>query len=448
MHLRVPPAVPSLACIGLLLTCACGGWDDSLPLVPTAFESPAPPSRPADCATVSPAEPLATRLAAALPGDSFCLTAGIYSGPIELASGITLWGPREAVLRSSGSGDTVRLTGPDARLLGVTVDGSGQRFDLQEAAVHVVSAPGARVRGVVVRNALFGVIVEKSENVEIVGNEIFGSERGQIGLRGDAIRVWETERSLIASNRVTGSRDIVIWYSSENRILDNEVVGGRYGTHFMYSHGNLVARNRYVANVVGIFAMYSRDLKLENNLLAASEGAAGMGLGLKESSGVRASHNLIVKNSVGIYIDNSPYEPGSTNVFARNAIRLCDVGVGFHSSTDNNHIFSNSLRGNTTQVRVDGGGHALGNQWVDNDFDDYAGYDLNRDGVGDVPYELRTFTGTLIARHPKLDYFRGTPALAMIDAASRILPVYQPEAVLIDSRPRTGRPRYEVDDAD
>ncbi len=430
-----------------LLLSGCSAPGGSLPSVPTSFQPLDPPARPPGCTSVSPADSLATRLTGAHAGDSFCLEAGTYEGPIELGPGVTVWGPREAIIRSSGAGDTVRLTGPEAMLLGVTVDGSGQRFDLQEAAVHVISAPRAEVRGVAVRNALFGVIVEKSEDVRIEGNEVAGSQRDQIGLRGDAIRVWETERSLIASNRVTGSRDIVIWYSSENQILDNEVIGGRYGTHFMYSHGNLVARNRYVANVVGIFAMYSRDLKLENNLLAASEGAAGMGLGLKESSGVRASRNLIVRNSVGVYIDNSPYEPGSTNVFARNAIRLCDVGFGFHASTENNHIFSNSLRGNTTQVRVDGGGNALDNQWVDNDFDDYAGYDLDRDGVGDVPYELRTFTGTLIARHPQLDYFRGTPALAMIDAASRILPVYRPEAVLIDRLPRTGRPRYEVDDA-
>lgn len=437
----------SLACLVPLLVSACSSAEDSLPSVPASFQPIAAPSRPVDCTRVGPADTLRTELANALPGDSFCLEAGTYSGPIEITSGITVWGSREAIIRSSGTGDTVRLTGTESTLLGLTVDGSGQRFDLQEAAVHVISAPRAKVRGVAVRNALFGIIVEKSEDVQIVGNEVFGSERDQIGLRGDAIRVWETERSLISSNRVTGSRDIVIWYSSENQILDNEVVGGRYGTHFMYSHGNLVARNRYVGNVVGIFAMYSRDLKLENNLLAASSGAAGMGLGLKESSGVRASHNLIVKNSVGIYIDNSPYEPGSINVFARNAIRLCDVGFGFHASTDNNHIFSNSIRGNTAQVRVDGGGNALDNQWVDNDFDDYAGYDLDRDGVGDVAYELRTFTGTLIARHPQLDYFRGTPALAMIDAASRILPVYQSEALLIDPLPRTGQPRFEADDA-
>jgi len=409
-----------------------------LPAVGPAARDDSRPAAPEGCELVEPGGDLAATLLAAAPGRAFCLAAGSYSAPLEIPAGVSLWGPRSAILRSRGTGDTVRLSGSGAALLGVTVDGSGSRFDLQEAAVHVVSANGARVEGVLVRNALFGLIVEKSTGVVVRGNEIDGSDREQLGLRGDAIRVWETTRSSIEGNRVLGSRDIVIWYSSDNRIRDNEVEGGRYGTHFMYSHRNLVTGNRYVGNVVGIFAMYSRDLKVEHNLLAASSGAAGMGIGLKESSGVRIRDNVIVQNSVGIYLDNSPYEPDSKNSIVGNAIRLCDVGIGFHSSVRNNEIAANSLRGNAVQVRVDGGGDALGNEWTDNDFDDYAGYDLDGDGVGDVPYELRSFTGTLIAHHPQLDYFRGTPALSMIEAASRILPIYRPSTILVDPRPRTG----------
>ena len=438
------PRPTSALVIAALFAGACTNGVPPLPDVARAYSPPAAPDRPAECEIVPGGGSLAPVLDGAGAGSAFCLEPGEHLGPATLREGVTVWGPRSASIRSSGTGDTLRLIGEGSALLGVTIDGSGHRFDLQEAAVHVVSANGARIEGVVIRNALFGIIVEKSENVLVRGNQIEGSRNAQIGLRGDAIRVWETERSRIEANRVLGSRDVVIWYSSDNRIVGNEVRGGRYGTHFMYSHRNLVARNQYVGNVVGVFAMYSRELTLENNLLAASTGAAGMGLGLKESSGVRARDNAFVKNSVGIYLDNSPYEPGTTNEFTGNAIRLCDVGVGFHSSTHHNLLIGNSLRGNAQQVRVDGGGDALGNEWKGNDFDDYAGYDLDGDGTGDVPYELRTFTGTLIARHPQLDYFRGTPALAMIDAASRILPIYQPSAILVDPSPRTGAPSPEI----
>jgi len=445
-HDRLRTAAP-FAAVLLALAAGCSTGVPALPDVPVAFAPPPPPDRPAGCRPVEPGADLALRLAAARPGDAFCLAPGRYAGPLRLGAGVVLWGPRDAVITTAGSGDTVRIEGAGARLAGVTVDGSGGRFDLQEAAVHVTGADGAAVEGVRVVNALFGIIVEKSRDVRVTGNEVEGSGREQIGLRGDAIRVWETHGARIVDNRVSGARDIVVWYSTDNQIVGNEVAGGRYGTHFMYSHRNRVVGNRYIGNVVGIFVMYSRDITIEGNLLAASAGAAGLGLGLKDSSSVVARGNALVKNTAGIYLDNSPFEPGTINEFTGNAIRLCDVGVGFHSSVEHNVFRANSLRGNATQVRVDGGGDALGNQWEGNDWDDYAGYDLDDDGIGDVAYELRSLSGNLRARHPQLDYLRGAPSLFLVDAASWVMPIVRPTAVLIDARPQAGRGRREVSGA-
>ncbi|MEB2283072.1 MAG: nitrous oxide reductase family maturation protein NosD [Myxococcales bacterium] len=435
--------VATITALGVLVA-GCASGVPPLPTVPERWTEPPPPARPPACSEVAAVDDLALRLAAARPGDALCLAPGDYRGPFHVGAGVTLWGPRSARLSSAGSGDTVGLSGAGARLLGVTVDGSGSRFDLQEAAVHVVAADHARVEGVRVVHALFGIIVEKSREVVLAGNEIEGSGRAEIGLRGDGIRIWETQASTIADNRVSGARDIVIWYSSDNDLRGNEVVGGRYGTHFMYSHGNRVIGNRYVGNVVGIFVMYSRDLEIENNLLAASSGAAGMGLGLKEASHVRAADNVLVRNNLGLFIDNSPFEPGTSDEFRGNAFRLCDVGIEFHASMRGNVFRANSLRGNVVQVRVAGGGDALGNDWEGNDFDDYAGYDLDGDGVGDVPYELRSFSGSLAARHPQLDYLRGSPALFLVDAASRLLPIVRPAPVLVDRRPDAGRAVHPV----
>jgi nitrous oxidase accessory protein len=392
---------------------------------------------------VKPGESLARLLAAAAPGDALCLEPGVHPGPAVVPSGVTLWGPRVAVIRSSGSGDTVRLEGPGARLAGITIDGSGTRFDLQEAAVHV-RGDRCVVEGTRIVHALFGLIVAESREVLVRGNEIAGSGAPQIGLRGDAVRLWETRDSRIERNRIVDSRDMVVWYSGGNLIDGNEVVRGRYGTHFMYSHDNVVTRNRYVANVVGIFAMYSRGLRVERNLLAASAGAAGVGLGLKESSGLVVRDNALLRNAVGVYVDNSPFEPDLENRIEGNSIELCDLGVSFHSSTRGNRLHANRLRGNGAQVRVDGGGDALGNEWSGNEFDDYAGYDFDGDGFGDVPYELRSLSGALVSRHPQIDLLRGSPALFLLDAGSRVLPLFRPKPVLVDARPWMGAGRPEA----
>jgi nitrous oxidase accessory protein len=93
------------------------------------------------------------------------------------------------------------------------------------------------------------------------------------------------------------------------------------------------------------------------------------------------------------------------------------------------------FRDNMIQVRVDGGDHARNITWTNNDFDDYRGYDLDGDGIGDVPYELRSLSSQLTGRFPDLEFFRGTPAFAAIDIASHVMPLFRTSTVLVDETP-------------
>jgi nitrous oxidase accessory protein len=394
-----------------------------------------PPPRPSPCREAAPGTDLQAAIDDAPDGSALCLAASTYAGPITIRHGIRLWGPPESRIRSAGEGTTVRIVASDAALLGVTVDGSGDRYDHQDAAI-AIGADGVIIEGVTVEHATFGVVVERARAVALRGNRIIGTADAALGLRGDAIRLWETYDTVVEANVVSGSRDIVVWYSSRNRLTDNVIVGSRYGTHLMYSHGNLIAGNQYVGDVVGIFAMYSRELEIHDNLLASSGGAAGIGIGLKESSGVSVHDNLLLRDTVGIFIDRSPFTLDEPNRFERNAIRLCGTGIVFHSSPQASAFVGNSLRTNLEQVRVDGGGDAREVEWRGNDFDDYVGYDLDGDGIGDVPYELRSLTNRLTATYPALTFLHGTPALALVEAVSYIVPLFRPKSVLADPAPR------------
>lgn len=398
--------------------------------------------RPPGCRVVRAAEPLQARIDAASPGEALCLEPGRFPGPVRLGRGQTLWGPREAVIRSSGEGTTVRLEEDGAALLGLTVDGSGGRFDLLDAAVRV-QANDARVEGVRIRNAVFGLLVEKSNRIVLRRNEIAGDPDAPLGLRGDGIRLWETRDSLIEDNLLSHSRDLVIWYSPRNRLVGNRVEHGRYGTHFMYSHANSVVGSRYLGNVVGIFAMYSRDLEIRDNVLADSGGAAGVGLGAKESGNLRVADNRFVHNTLGAYLDTSPLYEDHWNHFEGNTFRLGEVGIVFHGSQRRNTFVRNRFLDNGVQVRVEGRGDALGVDWSENEFDDYAGYDLDGDGYGDVPYELRSLSEQLTSRHPTLAFFRGSPVLTLVELIGRVVPIFQPRTILVDPRPRASAPVVE-----
>ncbi len=421
----------------ILWTFALGasGCTQALPGQNPSFEGRPAPLRPEGCSPVTPAQVLKAVLAAAADGTALCLEAGTYPGPIEVPAGVTLWGPPDAIIRSSGNGTTVQLASR-SRLLGVTVDGAGGRFDLLDSAVKVEKADDVLIEGIRVVKANFGILLEQAKRITVRNNHVVGIGGTSLGLRGDGIRLWETYDSRVEGNQVEQSRDLVVWYSSRNVLKDNEVRDCRYGTHFMYSHHNTVEGNRYLDNEVGIFVMYSHDLLFEGNTLLGASGAAGMGLGMKESGNLTVKHNRIVHNTTGLFLDNSPLNVGDSNLFEGNEIRLGDVGVTFLSSTHDNHFTDNAFADNHLPVHVESGGDALGVTWQGNAFDDYAGYDLDGDGFGDVPYELSDLSNVLESRNADLAFLRGTPALALVSVAGHVVPLFAPRPVLRDERPR------------
>jgi nitrous oxidase accessory protein len=424
MFLRTKVGLTLLAAAG-----ACGVRD-----VDSSAPSLGSPSRPDGAIDVAVGEDLQARLDAAPEGATLALAAGRHAGPIVLRKPVTLWGSREAVIVGADAGCTVAVEAPHVRLLGFTVDGSGNRYDLLDAAVRVQGDDGL-VDGLTVRHALFGILVEKASRVVVRGNLVEGTGEEALGLRGDTIRLWETRDCVVEANHVRDGRDMVVWYSKRTRVLRNQVERGRYGTHFMYSDDQLVEGNRYDANVVGVFVMYSHRVELRSNTMSRCSGAAGMGIGLKESGEIQLAGNRLVANTLGLFVDTSPLDVAEHNRIEGNLIALSRVAIAFHGGAARNQIRGNVLRDNQQQVRVDGGGDALAATWDGNRWDDYAGYDLDGDGYGDLPYESASLVGQLTSKQPALEFFRGTPALFLVDLTGHVMPIFQPQVLVRDRRP-------------
>ncbi len=399
---------------------------------------PAPP-RPAQGVDVAAGDALRAAVAAAAPGSTLRLADGVHEGPIAIDKALTIWGSAEAVIRTSGTGTTVDVAAAGVRLLGFTVDGSGGRFELTDAAVRV-RADDVLLEGLQVRNALFGILVEQSNRATVRNNFVAGNGEPALGLRGDGIRLWEVRDSVVEQNEAHDCRDVVVWYSERCRLLGNHVRGSRYGTHFMYCHDIEVERNTYADNVVAIFVMYSHRVRLRDNTLARSGGAAGMGLGVKESDGLEIERNRILFNTKGIYLDNSPIDRNEHNRFRHNEIAMGEGAVVFHGPAAGNEFTGNSLHDNHAQVQVQGGGDARAAVWSGNHFDDYQGYDLDADGHGDIAYELRSLSGELTAKQPDLLFFRGMPALDLVEITGRVLPMFAPTTVIVDPKPSMAAP--------
>ena len=136
---------------------------------------------------------------------------GVYPGPLIVAQPVTLIGEPGAVLDGHGAGDVVTVTAPDVTIRGFTIRNSGDLLDRENAGVTGL-APRLTVEGNVLEDTLFGVYLKNAPDSVIRGNRIF-SKHLDVARRGDGIRTWYSDRPLVEDNVVTGSRDVVIWFS-------------------------------------------------------------------------------------------------------------------------------------------------------------------------------------------------------------------------------------------
>jgi nitrous oxidase accessory protein len=262
--------------------------------------------------------------------------------------------------------------------------------------------------------------------------------------RGDAIRLWESDNGLVAGNTVHGGRDTVFWFANDIVVRDNTISGGRYGLHFMYSDGALIEGNVLTDNSVGAFMMYSRDVVVRNNVMAENHGPSGYGIGLKDMDRVAAHDNRLVGNRIGMYFDNTPYAHDESQLITGNLIAYNRVGILLQPSVKRNTFSGNSFIDNTKQVGVAGTGTFSGNHWshegVGNYWSDFAGYDADGDGIGDVTYRVDDLYNTLTDQHPDLAFFVDTPAARVMSLSADLFPILRPDPLVEDDHPLVVRP--------
>lgn len=364
---------------------------------------------------------------------------GTYAGPVVIARPMVVDGGGEVTVDGGGHGTVLQIRGAGVTVRRMHLVGSGDSHDATDAGIKVTGSRHV-VEENLVENCLFGIDLAQADDGVVRANHIHSKAVG-VGIRGDAVRLWYSFRNEIADNVIEDTRDVVVWYSEGNRIVRNRVSGSRYALHTMYAHKNLVEDNEFLRNMTGIFLMYSDDVEIRRNRILGAQGAAGVGVGFKETSGVVLEDNDIVYCATGIHLDVSPYETDRPNRFLRNRLAYNGVGVNFHTDWEANVFEDNEFRGNFTQVAVRGGGGATRNVWRRNWWDDYEGFDRDGDDTGDTPYELRAYADVLWMEVPPLAFFRASPVLEVIDFLERLAPFSSPHVILRDDAPRFTRPQ-------
>lgn len=425
------------ALIGSLLITLALSHAASAPLPARAGGMPTGQTADAARRVVSPDGPYPTiqqALAASQDGDVIEVRPGTYRGPIVVERSVTLEGVGRPVIDGGGEGTVVTLAAPGATLRGFEVRGSGVEPDRDHAGV-TLTAPRTVVEDNHLRDVLFGVFVAQAGDAVVRGNDITSKTEYDEGRKGDAIRLWYSPRVVVAENHVHGARDVVIWYSTDVTIQDNLIERGRYGVHLMYTDGARIERNRILRNSVGIYTMYSKDIVLRDNDVRGQRGPSGYALGFKDSDAVIVTGNLLVDNRVGVFIDGTPFTNDGFGRFHDNILAFNDVGLVLLPAVRGNTFERNTFWENVEQAATQGQHTGAANTWCGNFWSDYAGFDADGDGVGDLPYRAERLFENMIDRVPGLRALIYSPAAQTVEFAASAFPIVRPQPKLEDAAP-------------
>ena len=377
----------------------------------------------------------------AAPGSVLKPPPGVYAGPVTIDKPITIDGGGQVTIDAGDKGTVMMLNAGNSVIRGLHLTGSGDSHDTDDSCLDVRGHSNV-IEDNVVDNCLFGIDLKQVNDSVVRGNRIKSKDL-ELGVRGDGLRLWYSNNNLVEKNEIIDSRDMVAWYSNKNTFRDNLGRRSRYSIHFMFASDNIVERNRFYDNAVGIYFMYTEGGAARNNIISHATGATGMGIGFKEASGTIIENNEIIYCGIGIGSDLSPFQPDSTIEIRGNRFAYNGIGILFNSETGGNNVRDNVFEGNLTQVTYGGrsdNAHVTKNFWEANYWDDYQGFDRNGDGIGDQIHENYAYADQIWIEMPIARFFRSSPVMELLDFLERLAPFSTPDLVLRDEKPRFVKP--------
>lgn len=379
--------------------------------------------------TVRPGDDLAAAIQSARAGDTVELQRGYYRANLLIDKPLTLRGIGRPTIAGGMQGDTIRVTAPDVVIDGLIVRDSGGSLKDQNAGIYIY--PGAH--RAVVRHSdltynLFGLWIEKADDVLLEHNVITGKRDYPSPQRGNGVQLYNTKGARILHNDISFVRDALYVDVSHHAVFKgNRMHHSRYGTHYMNSYYNLWEDNDTYYNRGGLALMEVRDQQVRNN---RAWGNSDHGIMLRTLQDSVIEGNIVAGNNRGFFIYDVEYIQLKNNLVVDNT-----VGVHLSAGSTRNEVEGNDFIGNREQVRYVGArdetwGARGGNHWSN-----YLGWDRNGDGVGDIPYEANDMVDRLTWRHPSVKLLLASPAVQALRLVARQFPVLRVPSV-VDPKPR------------
>ncbi len=376
---------------------------------------------------------LAEALRVVAPGGRITVHPGTYrEHGIVIGKPVTIIGHGYPTIDAESAGEIITIAADDVTVRGLRLTRVGVSFVEDRAAIRVSKASGCAIEDNHIDDAFFGIYLAEARKCRVARNILRASGATEAE-SGNGIHLWSSRDVDLDSNVVIGHRDgIYFEFVHDTRITGNVSERNlRYGLHFMYSDACTYVGNIFRHNGSGVAVMFTKRVEMFANRFEGNRGPAAYGLLLKEIADSRLEHNVFAGNTTGLLADGANRLVAAGNTFLDNG-----WAVKLDASTLDGRFTGNDFIGNTFDVATNSREHTTsfsGNYW-----DSYHGYDLDGDGVGDVPFRpVRLFSLVVQEHQPAIALLR-SGFVSLLDAAERVIPSLTPDA-LTDARPRMRR---------
>ena len=366
-------------------------------------------------------------------GDTLLIRKGTYREfNLLVDKPLTLLGEPGAVIDGEDRGEILRIVSDSVTIDGLLIRNVGTSYTTDWAAIRVVKSRNYLIRNVVLENMFFGIYLERSDHGKVLNNKIIGDATDEYN-SGNGIQLWYSKHVEVEGNFVQGVRDgIYLEFADHVRIANNISTRNlRYGLHFMFSNDDIYSGNTFENNGAGVAVMFSRNIKMERNTFRKNWGSAAFGLLLKEINDAEIRGNTFEENTVGINIDGSNRVVYSDNDFVNNGWAVKVLGACYTNTFRQNNFLYNSFDISYNSKMND-------NIFDGNYWSEYTGYDLDKDGVGDVPYRPVKLFSYIVNRTPETIILLRSLFMGIIDFSEKVSPIFTPDN-LVDANPMMKR---------
>ncbi|MDB5203782.1 MAG: hypothetical protein JWQ27_3191 [Ferruginibacter sp.] len=361
-------------------------------------------------------------IAAAAGGDTVLVYPGIYREKnLLISKSLVLKGIDFPVLDGEHRYEIISVKASAVTVEGFKLLHSGVSSLEDIAGIKVYDARDVVISNNILNDSFFGIYIQNGTNCIVENNLLTGTAKNE-QQSGNGIHSWKCDSMRIIGNTVSGHRDGIYFEFVKNSVIwrnkaQNNI---RYGLHFMFSNDDMYVSNIFENNGSGVSVMFSKNIKMFSNYFAENWGDASHGILLKEISDGYLQGNYFEKNTSAVYMEGANRIRMTYNSFRNNGWAL-----KIQASCMDVELERNNFIGNTFDVGTNG--TLVQNTFNNNYWDKYEGYDLNKDGKGDIPYHPVSMYSMIVEKYASAMILFRSFITTLLDKTEKILPVLTPE---------------------